>query len=82
MLGNGKIEGTALDVVGKARGYQVGSAVKLKYKLKLSEELGGHVINVNDWMHLMDNGTIFNRSEFRKFGIKVGELVATFRKNI
>ena len=38
VLGNGKIEGTALDVVGKARGYQVGSAVKLKYKLKCQSQ--------------------------------------------
>ncbi len=28
----------------------------------------------------MDNGTIMNRSQFRKFGIKVAELVATMRR--
>ena len=61
-------------------GQQYGSAVMLSYKLKLSEDLGGHVITVIDWMHLLENDTIFNRSEFRKFGFKVGELVATFRK--
>jgi hypothetical protein len=27
----------------------------------------------------MENGTIINRSQFRKFGIKVAELVATMR---
>jgi hypothetical protein len=27
----------------------------------------------------MENGTIMNRSEFRKFGFKVAELVATMR---
>jgi hypothetical protein len=77
---NGKIIGTADDIVGKAVGQQYGSAVMLSYKLKLSEDLGGHVIKVIDWMHLLENDTIFNRSEFRKFGFKVGELVATFRK--
>jgi hypothetical protein len=30
-------------------------------------------------MYLLDNGTVMNRSQFRKFGIKVGELVATIR---
>jgi hypothetical protein len=30
-------------------------------------------------MYLMPNGTIINRSQFRKFGIKVAELVATMR---
>ena len=77
---NGKIIGTADDIIGKAVGQQYGSAVMLSYKLKLSEDLGGHVIKVIDWMHLLENDTIFNRSEFRKFGFKVGELVATFRK--
>ena len=77
---NGKIIGTADDIIGKAVGQQYGSAVKLSYRLKLSDDLGGHVIKVIDWMHLLENDTIFNRSEFRKFGFKVGELVATFRK--
>lgn len=77
---NGNIIGTADDVVGKAIGQQYGSAVKLNYSLKLSDELGGHIIKVIDWMHLLENGSVFNRSEFRKFGFKVGELVATFRK--
>ena len=27
----------------------------------------------------MENGVIINRSQFRKFGIKVAELVATMR---
>ena len=31
-------------------------------------------------MYLMENGTIMNRSQFRKFGIKVAELVATMRR--
>jgi hypothetical protein len=30
-------------------------------------------------MYLMSNGSIMNRSQFRKFGIKVAELVATMR---
>ena len=33
----------------------------------------------DDWMYLMENGTIINRSQFRKFGVKVAELVATMR---
>lgn len=31
------------------------------------------------WMYLSDNGTILNRSQFRKFGIRVAEMVATMR---
>jgi hypothetical protein len=51
----------------------------LSYEIKLTEEAGGHALKVTDWMYLMDNGTIMNRSQFRKFGFKVAELVATMR---
>jgi hypothetical protein len=52
----------------------------LNYDLRLTPEAGGHVLKVTDWMYLMENGTIMNRSQFTKFGIKVAELVATMRK--
>ena len=57
-----------------------GSAVQLKYRIRLPEESGGHVLDTVDWMYLAPNGTVMNRSQFRKFGIPVAELVATMRK--
>lgn len=79
-LGNaGQIKAEAPDVIGTGAGQQRGSAVLLNYKLKLTEDAGGHVLDVTDWMYLMSNGAIMNRSQFRKFGIKVAELVATMR---
>ncbi|MEL6838198.1 MAG: DUF3833 family protein [Pseudomonadota bacterium] len=79
-LGNdGKIKAEAPDVVGAGTGQQKGSAVLLNYRIKLAKEAGGHALDVTDWMYLMSNGNIMNRSQFRKFGIKVAELVATMR---
>ena len=79
-LGNdGGIRATAPDVVGEGSGAQKGSAVLLNYRIRLSDEAGGHVLDTTDWMYLMQNGSIRNRSQFRKFGIKVAELVATMR---
>jgi len=79
-VGNdGKIIATAPDVIGQGTGEQSGSAVVLRYKLKLEKDAGGHVLDVVDWMYLLENGSIVNRSEMRKFGLKVAELVATFR---
>lgn len=79
-IGNdGKIVARAADVVGDGEGWQVGDSVQLKYKLRLPESAGGHVLDVVDWMYLSPNGTIINRSQFRKFGFKVAELVATMR---
>ncbi|MGC3937732.1 DUF3833 domain-containing protein [Roseobacter sp. EG26] len=79
MEDNGAIRATADDVVGNGIGCQTGPTVQLKYKIRLPEASGGHVLNTVDWMYLTPNGTIMNRSQFRKFGIKVAELVATMR---
>lgn len=76
---HGRISATAPDLVGTGTGAQVGSGVRLSYAIRLPEASGGHVLNAVDWMYLVENGTIINRSEFRKFGIRVAELVATMR---
>lgn len=75
----GSIIADADDLVGTGRGSQSGSSVKLEYNIRLTENAGGHVLSVVDWMYLLENGVIMNRSQFRKFGFKVGELVATMR---
>ena len=77
---DGTFDAEAPDVVGTGRGVQLGSAINLKYRIQLAETAGGHTLDVTDWMYLLDNGTIVNRSQMRKFGIKVAELVATIRK--
>lgn len=79
-LGNdGGIQAEADDLVGPGEGMQRGSAVQLKYRIKLPDSSGGHVLDTTDWMYLTDTGVIVNRSQFRKYGIKVAELVATMR---
>ena len=75
----GAIKADANDLVGTGHGQQSGNAVLLSYKIKLSDEAGGHVLDAQDWMYLMSNGTVMNRNQFRKFGFKVGDLVATMR---
>lgn len=79
-LGNdNSIRAEADDLVGTGHGTQSGNSVRLNYRIKLPPESGGHELDVTDWMYLVENGTIINRSQFRKFGIKVAELVATMR---
>lgn len=79
-LGNdGRIKAAADDLDGEGTGTQHGSAVRLNYRIILPESSGGHVLDTTDWMYLAPGGTIVNRSQFRKFGIKVAELVATMR---
>ncbi len=70
---------TADDIVGEGTGTVSGSTVQLRYRITLPEEAGGHTLDVTDWMYLTRDGAIMNRSEMRKFGVKVAELVATMR---
>jgi hypothetical protein len=80
-LGNdGSIRAEAEDLVGIGTGHQSGAAARLDYRIRLPREAGGHVLSVTDWMYLTPGGVIVNRSQFRKFGIKVAELVATMRR--
>ncbi len=76
---SGRIRAEAPDLVGPGEGRQSGPTVRLNYRIRLPEASGGHVLDVTDWMYLLENGAIINRSEFRKFGIPVAELVATLR---
>ena len=79
-LGNdGRVRAEADDVPGIGLGEVSGPTLQLNYPIRLTESAGGHVLQVTDWMYLTENGAIINRSQFRKFGIKVAELVATMR---
>lgn len=79
-VGNdGRIRAEADDVIGAGTGVQTGGAVLLNYRIKLDADAGGHILDTTDWMYMTPNGTIMNRSQFRKYGIKVAELVATMR---
>lgn len=78
--GGGGFEATADDVPGKGRGEIAGPAVLFNYPITLPADSGGHTLRAFDCMYLTDNGTIVNRSQFRKFGFRVAELVATIRK--
>ncbi len=79
-MGNdGTFTATADDIIGEGRGVVSGATICMTYRLRLPQDAGGHVLDVTDWMYLMDNGVIMNRSEMRKYGIRVAELIATMR---
>ena len=73
-----RLTGGATDIFG-AVGHVGGDTLSLRYRLKLPDAAGGQILAVRDWMYALDNGTLVNRSQMRKFGIKVAELVATIR---
>lgn len=72
--------GRADDIIGTASGEQSGNAVRWSYDMDL--EVGGRTykIRFDDWMWLMNDGILINRSYLKKFGITVAELTLFMQK--
>jgi len=73
-------EGTAGDIKGKATGNGNGHAVRWKYQMNLEVEGKTYLITFDDWMFLMNDGVLINRSYLKKFGITVAELTIFMKK--
>lgn len=78
--GDGRYTGRADDVVGAAEGQARGNALRWNYTLALPVD--GRVWNVqmDDWMYLMTDEVLLNRTTMSKFGIRLGEVTLSFRK--
>ncbi len=72
--------GTAGDVVGEAQGAAAGNALQWRYTLKLPADLGGHEMSMDDWMWMVDDKTLTNRTAMKKFGLTFAEITIFFRK--
>jgi hypothetical protein len=72
--------GTAGDVVGEARGEAFGNALRWRYTLALPWNDGTVNVALDDWMWLVQDDVLVNRSEIRKFGFRVGEVTIFFKK--
>ena len=75
-----RYSGSAGDVVGRAAGEAAGNTLRWAYVLKLPPEQGGYEVDVDDWMFLLDDETLLNRSTINKFGIRFGDITINFRK--
>jgi hypothetical protein len=74
-------EGTAGDVVGKAKGYSYGPAFKFEYVLLVPIKGKEIKITFDDWIFMQDEKVAINRATMTKFGIKVAELTVMFVKD-
>ena len=72
--------GTAGDVVGEAQGEAAGNALQWRYVLRLPEDVGGYQMNMDDWMWMVDDKTLTNRTTMSKLGVKFAEITIFFRK--
>ncbi|MCT7941032.1 DUF3833 domain-containing protein [Shewanella holmiensis] len=79
-LGNGQFEGRADDILGIAKGEANGSALRWRYDMKLLVDGSEYEVEFDDWMFLVDNKTIINKSDINKFGIKVAEVTLVIQR--
>ncbi len=72
---------SAGDVVGVAKGSQHGNAMQMNYVLDLAiDEKTRYNVKLDDWMYLIDDKTLVNKSTIKKFGITFAKLTIFFQK--
>lgn len=77
---DGSWRGTAGDVVGEATGHIAGNTLHWQYVLALPVDGDTYHLQVDDWMYLMDETALLNRSRMTKFGFEVGQVTLFFKK--
>lgn len=76
----GFVTGTAGDVVGVASGSANGMSFNWKYTLTVPVDGSEYDLHVDDWMFMMDDNRMMNRSYMSKFGVDVAEISIFFDK--
>ncbi len=79
-LDDGRYTGRADDVVGEAKGQARGNALQWAYTLALPVDGRVWHVQMDDWMYLVDERVMLNRTSMSKFGIGLGEVTISFSK--
>jgi hypothetical protein len=79
-VSQGQYRGTRTDVIGTAKVYQDGHAVRLNYLLAVDTGLGNLALYFRDLLSLQDNGSIENRAVASKFGLRLARVVLTLHR--
>lgn len=77
---NGTLTGTANDVVGTAQGVTRGSAFNWKYTLEIPYDGDTMTVDLDDWMYLVTESRLINRTAIDKLGLEVGEITLVIEK--
>lgn len=68
------------DVIGEARGEVAGNTLRWRYQLDLPVDGRHWQVDLDDWMYLMDDDTLINRSSMSKLGVEIGQITLFFRR--
>jgi hypothetical protein len=76
----GHFTASAADVVGQAQGTVSGNSLNWKYVLALPVD--GKIVNVDmdDWMFLIDQKVMLNRTAMSKYGFNLGSVTLSFTR--
>lgn len=77
---DGRITGTAPDVVGTAAGATRGNAMRWQYTMDLTVDDSQYRVRFDDWLWLVTEDVLVNRAAIRKFGLRVGEVTLFMQK--
>ena len=81
-LADGRYSGICADVVGHANGYLEGNMLSWRYKFRLPLYGRKFTVTFEDIMILHEAGILMNRAVVSKWGIKLGEVLISFRRGI
>ena len=76
----GWVTGTAGDVIGTASGGASGTSFNWKYTLRVPIDDSTFDFAIDDWMYMMDENRMMNRSYMSKLGVDVAEISIFFDK--
>ena len=77
---DGRYLGRADDVVGEALGEASGNALRWRYVLALPVDDKVYNVDFDDWMFLIDDKVMLNRSFMSKWGFRLGEVSLSFTR--
>jgi hypothetical protein len=79
-LQGNRVVGTAGDVVGEASGEFSGNALFWRYVLTIPYKEKTIDITIDDWLYLVTENKLINKSVLKKFGFRVGDLTLLIEK--
>ena len=77
---DGLYTGRADDIEGTASGRSFGNAFRWSYEMDLPVGDNEYRVQFDDWMWAMDENTLMNRSEIKKFGLVMAEVTIFMQK--
>ncbi len=79
-IGDNQYQGTAGDVVGIANGKTEGAALYWEYELEIPVDGTVYEVTLDDWMFMIDEKRLFNKTDMSKWGFHVGEVILYIEK--